>query len=90
MSDELDPLLLRAFAQAQRPLADAEFVARVAAQLRPRAGLPALAQALTGVTTVVLRALAIGVAAPLCLPYAGLVALATLGVAVWTLLNSSL
>ncbi|HWZ65146.1 MAG TPA: hypothetical protein VNX02_19170 [Steroidobacteraceae bacterium] len=86
MSDDLDPLLLRAFAQSERPLPDAEFVARVVAQLRPRASLAGMAWALPAAMAVVIRALATGVAAPLRLHYAGLVALAATLVTVWSLL----
>lgn len=86
MSVELDPLLLRAFARSDQPLPDAEFVARVVAQLRPRASLPGIAEALISATDAALRGLATGFAAPLRLRYAGLVALAAMLVAVWSLI----
>lgn len=86
MSDELDPLLLRAFALSERPLPDAEFVARVTAQMPPRASLPAMASVLSSAMAVALRGLATGVAAPLRLRYAALVALAGALVTVWSLL----
>ena len=86
MSDELDPLLLRVFAQSPRPFPDAEFVARLSAQLRPRASLPGIAQTLDSATEVALRGLATGLTAPLRLRYAGLVALAAVLAAVWSLL----
>jgi hypothetical protein len=86
MSDELDPLLLRAFAHSERPLPDPEFVARVVAQLRPRASLAGTVRALFAAMAVVLRALATGVAAPLRLKYAGLGVLAATLVTVWSLL----
>lgn len=87
MSDELDPVLLRAFAQTARPFPDAEFAARVAAQLRPRGSLPGVAWALARSTATVLRGLATGVAAPLRLRYAGVVALAAVLITVWSLLK---
>lgn len=86
MSDELDPMLLRAFAQSQRPLPDAEFVARVAAQIRPRGSLHGIASALAGAMAVVFGSLATGLIAPLRLRYAGLVAFAGAAVTVWSLL----
>jgi len=90
MPDELDPLLLRRFAQSRAPLADARFVAQVEARLpayslRDRlltALLAALQAGLTGVFT--------GIAAPLRLRNAGIVALAALGFAVWSIVQSSL
>lgn len=86
MSDELDPLLLLAFAQSERPFPGAEFVARVAAQMRPRGSVPGIAWALADVMAVVLRALVAGLVAPLRLRYAGLVAFAGALVALWSLL----
>ena len=86
MPDELDPLLLRVFAQSPRPFPDAEFVARLSAQLRPRASLPGIAQTLDSALEVALRGLATGLAAPLRLRYAGLVAVVAGLVAVWSLL----
>jgi hypothetical protein len=90
MSDELDPLLLRAFALSERPLADAEFVARMTAQLRPRGSVAGIARALPAAVAVMLRALAIGITAPLRLKHAGLLALAAVAVAICTVLQSSL
>lgn len=87
MSDELDPVLLRAFAQSARPFPDAEFVARVAAQLSPRGSFPGVGWALLGAAAAVFRGLATGVAAPLRLPYAGTVALAAALITVWSLLK---
>lgn len=86
MSDELDPMLLQAFARSERAFPDAEFVARIAAQLRPRGSLPAMAAALPQASALVLRGLATGVAAPLRLRYAGLVAVAAALVTAWSFL----
>lgn len=86
MSVELDPLVLRAFAHSDQPLPDAEFVARVAAQLRPRASLAGIAESLISALDAALRGLAAGLAAPLRLRYAGLVALAAALVTVWSLI----
>ena len=86
MSVEPDPLLLRAFARSDQPLPDAEFVARVGAQLRPRASLPGLAQTLISAMEGAFRGLATGVTTPLRLRYAGLVAIAAALVTVWSLL----
>ncbi|HLJ36847.1 MAG TPA: hypothetical protein VKT54_00400 [Steroidobacteraceae bacterium] len=83
MSDELDPLLLRAFAQSERPLSDAEFVARIAAQMRPHAGI-------RGFMTAALRGLATGIAAPLRLRYAMLLAGTAAAVTLGSVLLSSL
>ncbi len=89
MSDELDPMLLQAFARSERAFPDAEFVARVAAQLRPRGSLTGIAAALPRAVVPVLRGLALGIVAPLRLRYAGFVAVAGALVAVWSLLPSA-
>lgn len=86
MSDELDPVLLRAFAYAERPFADPAFVARVAAQLRPHASLRGVAEALISAVDTTLRGLAAGLAAPLRMRYAGVVAIASMLIAVWSLI----
>ena len=83
MSDELDPLLLRTFAHSQQPLSDAEFLARIAAQMRPRGSMPAIMAA-------ALRGLATGIAAPLRLRYAALLAATAAAVTLGSALLSSL
>jgi hypothetical protein len=85
VSDELDPLLLRAFARCEQPLPDAEFVARLRAQLRPRVSLAGIAQILPVTIGVALGGLVTGILAPLRLRYAGLVALAVALAALWSL-----
>ncbi|MGP8035622.1 MAG: hypothetical protein ACLPQ6_15950 [Steroidobacteraceae bacterium] len=89
MSDELYPQVLRAFAHSEQPLPDAEFVARVVAQLRPRGSVAGIARALPAAMAVILRALATGLTTPLRLRYAGLVALAAALVTVWSLLAAA-
>lgn len=87
MLDELDPLLLRAFAQSERNLSDAQFVARIAAQLNPRRGL---GQTLLGIMAGGFRGLATGITAPLRLRYAPLLALTAAAVTLGSALLSSL
>ena len=77
---------MQAFARSARPFPDAEFVARIAAQLRPHGSLAGFAWALSGSMAVVLDALGTGLAAPLRLRYAGIVAFAAASLAVWSLL----
>jgi hypothetical protein len=90
MQDELDGQLLRHFAASQRPLADAQFLAQVTQQLHARAGADAVARVFHGVVRAILGGLAVGIAAPLRLRYAGLVALAAAAVTLATALVSSL
>lgn len=89
MPDELDPLLLRRFAESRVPLAGARFVAQVGAQLPAytlrhvlMALLVSLQAGVTGVYT--------GIAAPLKLRNAGIVAIAVCGFAVWSIFQGSL
>ena len=77
---ERDPSLLREFALSQRPLADAQFVAQMTRQLQARAGADAAVRVLHGAVRAVLTGLAVGIAAPLRLRYAGLAALAAAAV----------
>jgi hypothetical protein len=86
MRDELDPLLLRAFAECEPPLPDADFLARVSAQLHGRPALPDLARALPAALAAALHGVAAGVTVPLRLRYAGVVALAAALVTFWSLL----
>jgi hypothetical protein len=74
MSDEPDALLMRRFAESRRPLQDARFVAAVGARL-PRYPLGRALRAALG-----------GILRPLRLPYAALLALGALGMAVWSLI----
>jgi hypothetical protein len=86
MSDELDALLLRTFAESQRPLAGAEFVARVTAGMHRRGSLRGVLTALSAAAGIVLQGLATGIAAPLRLRYAGVMALAGVLLTAWSLL----
>jgi hypothetical protein len=90
MRDELDGQLFGAFAAGQRPLADAQFVAQVRRQLHARAGVDALARVLNGAVRAILGGLAVGIAAPLRLRYAGLLALAAAAITLGAALVSSL
>jgi hypothetical protein len=85
MSDELDARLLRSFAAGEQPLADAQFVARVMAQLAA-GGWRGWREAARGAARAFGAGLAAGVAAPLRLRYAGLVAGAVVAVSVLSVL----
>jgi hypothetical protein len=89
MPDERDALLLREFARSQRPLADAQFVAQVRERLQLFSARRLLGVVLAGALRAVFTGLSFGIVAPLRMRHAGLVALAALGVALWTLLGSS-
>jgi hypothetical protein len=90
MLDERDPMLLRQFAQSQRPLADAPFVARVTERLPVFSARRLLAVAVGGPLRAIFSGLAFAVGAPLRMRHAGLVALAGLGFALWALVTGSL
>ena len=90
MQDERDLELLRHFAGSVRPLADAQFVARVSERLPAYSGRRLLTAALTGAGFGVGSGVSFGIVAPLRLRRAGLVALAAIGIAIWTLVRSSL
>lgn len=90
MPDERDALLLREFAQSERPLADAQFVAQVRERLHVLSARRLLGVAVAGTLRAIFTGLAFGVVAPLRMRHAGLVALAALGLALWTLVRSSL
>ena len=89
MPDDRDPLLLAEFARSQRPLADAQFVAQVAERLQVLSVRRLLAVAIGGSLRAILTGLSFGVAAPLRMRHAGLVAVAALGLALWTLFTGS-
>ena len=90
MLDERDALLLREFAQSERPLADAQFVAQVRERLHVFSARRLLAVAITGPLRAIFTGLAFGVVAPLRMRHAGLVVLAAIGLALWSIFNSSL
>ncbi len=87
MQDERDALLLREFADSQRPLADAQFVAQVSERMPLLFARRLLAAALAGALRAIFTALSLGIIAPLRMRHGGLVALAALGVALWTILK---
>jgi hypothetical protein len=89
MLDERDALLLREFAQSERPLADAQFVAQVRERLHVFSARRLLGVVVAGALRAVFTGLSFGVVAPLRMRHAGLVALAALGMAVWTIVRSS-
>jgi hypothetical protein len=86
MSDELDVRLLRCFASSRQPLTDPRFVARVMAQLPARGGR-GWGNAVRGAVLAVRTGLAAGIAAPLRLRYAGVMALGLAAVALWSVLQ---
>jgi len=89
MPDERDAMLLREFAQSQRPLADAQFVAQVTERLQVFSARRVLAVAVGGPLRAIFTGLSFGVVAPLRMRHAGLVVLAALGFALWALVSSS-
>jgi hypothetical protein len=82
MPDEPDPQLLRWFAESRVALYDAQFTERVIGQLH-RAGSPGLATA-RSIVAAILSGFAIGIAAPLRLRSAGLLALVAAAVTLCT------
>ena len=90
MLDERDPMLLREFAQSQRPLADAQFVAQVAERLRVLSARRLLAVAVGGPLRAIFTGLFFAIVAPLRMRHAGLLVLTAFGLALWTLIRSSL
>jgi hypothetical protein len=81
MPDEPDAQLLRRFAEARQPLADAQFVAQVSARL---SAAPLLRMgALWSVPGIILGGLRSGICAPLRLRYAGLAAAVAAAVTLW-------
>lgn len=90
MPDERDALLLREFAQSERPLADAQFVAQVRERLHVLSARRLLGVVIGGTLGALFTGLSFGIVAPLRMRHAGLVAMAALGLALWTLVRSSL
>ncbi len=90
MQDERDALLLREFARSRRPLADAQFVRQVRDRLHVLSPGRLLAVALSGMIRAIFTGLSFGVVAPLRMRHAGLVTLAALGLALWSIVNGSL
>jgi hypothetical protein len=88
MPDELDTQLLRWFGDSRQPLVDAQFVARVTAQLRGSRGARVRFSAPGSIVATILSGLVTGIAAPLRLRHAGLMTLAAAVVTLWTALQS--
>jgi hypothetical protein len=88
MPDELDTQLLRWFGESRQPLVDARFVARVTAQLQGPRGACVRFSAPGSIIATILSGLVTGIAAPLRLRHAGLMALAAAVVTIWTALQS--
>jgi hypothetical protein len=89
MQDERDALLLREFARSQRPLADAQFVRQVRERLPAFSLGRLLGVALSGMIRSIFTGLSFGIVAPLRMRHAGLVALAALAFALWTIVGVS-
>jgi hypothetical protein len=70
MSDELDPSLLRRFAQANEPLPGAEFQAQLRAELQRSRGWPDIAHELGFFARAILAGVVAGVLAPFKVHYA--------------------
>jgi hypothetical protein len=88
MPDELDTQLLRWFGDSRQALVDAQFVARVSAQLRGPRGAHVRFGAPGSIVATILSGLVTGIAAPLRLRHAGLMTLAAAVVTLWTALQS--
>ncbi len=82
MADELDPTLLRVFAEADRPLPAEPFVSRTAARLQPAGGRLGGA-GLYALSGRVLAALAGGVLLPLRMRQTRLMTLGAAAVTIW-------
>jgi hypothetical protein len=83
MPDDLDPQLLRAFAQADRALPEEPFVSRVTARVQPAGGLRLGAAGLYSLLATVLTTLASGVLLPLRMRQTRLMTLGAAAVTLW-------
>jgi hypothetical protein len=83
MADDLDPQLLRAFAQAGSAPAEEPFVSQVTAQLQPGRGLHLGGTGLYSVIGGVLGSLANGILLPLRMRQTRLMALGAAAVTIW-------
>jgi hypothetical protein len=91
MSDELDPELSRLFAEANQPLPDAEFHARVLERLHPPHVWSGLARAVICSSRAALSGLAMGVVAPFRLRpgHIGLMTVSAAALVIWTALQGA-
>jgi len=90
MSDELDPELSRLFAEANQPVPDAGFHARVIERLQQPYGWSALARAVLCGSRAALAGLAMGITAPFRLRFGhiGLMTVSAAALAIWATLQS--
>jgi hypothetical protein len=88
MPDELDTQLLRWFGESRQPLVDAQFVARVTAHLQGTRSARIRFSSARSVIATILSSLVTGIAAPLRLRHAGLLAIAATAITLWTALHS--
>jgi hypothetical protein len=88
MPDELDPQLLRWFAQTRQPLIDAQFTAQVVAQLQRTRRVQLSLSAAREITATIVAAVTTGIRAPLRLRHAGLLVIAAAAVTLWTAVQS--
>lgn len=84
MPDELNGRLLRLFADAERPLADAHFVSQINERLRPLQGDPG--DRLRAILRTTLRGALTGLAVPVRLRHAAVMAVAAAALTLWALL----
>jgi hypothetical protein len=91
MSDELDPELLRLFAEASQPLRHAEFHARVIERLHQHYGWSSLARAVSSSSRAALSGLGVGIAAPFRLRsgHIGLLAVSGVALLIWATLQGA-
>lgn len=83
MADDLDPKLLRAFAQLVSAPAEEPFLSQVTAQLQPGRGLGLGGAALYAVVGGVLGSLANGILVPLRMRQTRLMTLGAAAVTIW-------
>ena len=84
MPDEPDPQLLRWFAESRVALDDGQFTERVLGRLRPARGPLLRVGIARSISAAILSGLATGIAAPLRLRRAGLLALVAAAVTLCT------
>jgi hypothetical protein len=91
MSDELDPELLRLFAEARQDLPGVDFQARLTEELHQRRGVFGIAGIFASTISAVLSGVAQGVAAPFGIRHrhVGLMAVSGAAVMLWLSLQMS-
>jgi hypothetical protein len=83
MADDLDPQLLRAFAQAESALAEEPFVSQVAARVPPAGRLALRVNSVAALLGTVLASLATGILLPLRMRQTRLMTLGAAAVTIW-------